>query len=237
MNGKEKSARLPLMVSVPGPATIRFSLTVLVLANLLPLGGVVFFGWSVFQVMALFWLENVIVGAYNLLRMATQMLKGQFAIIVLMAFFTVHYGMFCAVHGLFVMGIFGHDQPIPGGKIQASPLAAFTLMEQMIALDATYFWAAIGLVASHGVSFLVNFLGSGEWKRVDAGTLMFAPYKRVVILHLTILAGAGAIALLGAPIWGLVVLVIIKTVVDAWSHLAERRRLAGADAPNGPVAP
>ncbi len=188
MNGKEKSARLAPMVSVPGPATIRFSLAVLVLANLLPLGGVLFFGWSVFQVMALFWLENVIVGAYNLLRMATQILKGQFAIIVLMAFFTVHYGMFCAVHGLFVMGIFGHDQPIPGGKIQASPLAAFALMEQMIEADATYWWATIGLVASHGVSFLVNFLGSGEWKRVDASTLMFAPYKRVVILHLTILA-------------------------------------------------
>jgi len=225
------------MISVPGPSTISFSLAMLVLANLLPLGGVVFLGWSVFQVMALFWLENVIVGAFNLLRMATQMLKGQFGIIVLMAFFTVHYGMFCAVHGLFVMGIFGHDQPIGAGKMNASPFGAFTVMERMIEADPTYWWAAVGLVASHGVSFLLNFMIGGEWKRVDAGTLMFAPYKRVVILHLTILAGAGAIALLGAPIWGLVVLVIIKTLVDAWSHLAERKRLAGAHAPSGPVAP
>jgi hypothetical protein len=224
------------MISVPGPSTIRFSLAMLVLANLLPLGGVVFLGWSVFQVMALFWLENVIVGAFNLLRMATQMLKGQFGIIVLMAFFTVHYGMFTAIHGLFVMGIFGHDQPIPGGRIEASPLAAFTLMEQMIRADDSYWWAAVGLVASHGVSFVLNFMIGGEWKRVDAGTLMFAPYKRIVVLHLTILASAGAIALLGAPIWGLVVLVIIKTLVDAWSHLAERKRLAGV-LPQGPVAP
>ncbi len=229
------------MVSVPGPSTIRFSLAMLVLANLLPLAGVLFFGWSVFQVMALFWLENVIVGAWNLLRMATQMLRGQpgmlFGMPFLMAFFTVHYGLFCAIHGLFVMSIFGHDQPIPGGRIDASPLAAFVLMERMIEADPTYFWAALGLVASHGVSFLVNFLGRGEWKRVDAGQLMFAPYKRVVILHLTILAGAGAIALLGAPIWGLVVLVIIKTVVDAWSHIRERQSLSGGDAPQGPVAP
>lgn len=227
-----------MLPSPQKPATpVLVSLALLVGANMVPLFGVMFLGWSVFMVMALFWLENVIVGAYNLLRMATQMLKGQFAVIVLMAFFTVHYGMFTAVHGLFVMGIFGHDQPIPGGKIEASPLAAFTLMERMIEADPAYWWAAAGLIASHGVSFLVNFLGSGEWKRVDVGTLMFAPYKRVVVLHLTILAGAGAIALLGAPVWGLVVLVIIKTVVDAWSHLRERARLGGGDAPSGPVAP
>lgn len=226
---------------LPLPMHSRFSvlvsLAMLVAANTLPLFGVVFFGWSVFQVMALFWLENVIVGAWNVLRMATQLLRGQWGVLFLIPFFIVHYGMFTAVHGLFVMGIFGHDQPISGGKIEASPLAAFTLMERMIEADDTYWWAAFGLIASHGVSFLLNFLIGGEWKRVDAGSLMFAPYKRVVVLHLTILAGAGAIAVMGAPIWGLVVLIVIKTIVDVWSHLAERRRLAAGDAPSGPVAP
>ncbi|MCA3606075.1 MAG: hypothetical protein IOC67_06175 [Methylobacterium sp.] len=225
------------MVSAPGPSMIRFSLAMLVAANMLPLLGVLFFGWSVFPVMALFWLENVIIGAWNVPRMATQLLRGQWGALFLIPFFTVHYGLFCAIHGLFVMGIFGHDQPIPGGKIEASPLAAFTLMGRLIEADPALWWAAAGMIASHGVSFLVNFLGSGEWKRVDAGTLMFAPYRRVVVLHFTILAGAGAIALLGAPVWGLVVLVIVKTVVDAAAHLAERKRLAGGAQPTSPVAP
>lgn len=221
----------------PPRGAILLSLSALVLVNLVPLFGVVFFGWSVFQVMALFWLENVIIGAYNLLRMATQLLKGEWGILFLMAFFTVHYGMFTAVHGLFVMGIFGQGPPVIDGRIEATPLAAFTLMRQMIDLDPTYLWAAIGLAASHGVSFVLNFMIGGEWKRVDVGTLMFGPYKRVVVLHLTILAGAGAIAMLGAPVWGLVVLVIIKTVVDAFSHWSERKRLAESRAPAGPVAP
>ena len=225
------------MLLLPGPSSVRVSLAMLVAANLLPLFGVLFSGWSVFIVMSLFWLENVIIGAWNVPRMATQLLRGQWGALFLIPFFIVHYGLFCAIHGLFVTGIFGHDQPIPGGKIEASPLAAFTLMGRLIEADPALWWAAAGMIASHGVSFLVNFLRSGEWKREDAGSLMFAPYRRVMVLHLTILAGAGAIALLGAPVWGLVVLVFIKTVVDAWSHLAERNRLAGAAQPTGPVAP
>lgn len=222
------------MLLLPGPSYVRVSLAMLVAANLLPLFGVLFSDWSVFIVMSLFWLENVIIGAWNVPRMATQLLRGQWGALFLIPFFIVHYGLFCAVQGLFVMGIFGHDQPIPGGKIEASPLAAFTLMGRLIEADPALWWAAAGMIASHGVSFLVNFLGSGEWKRVDAGSLMFAPYRRVVVLHFTILAGAGAIALLGAPVWGLVVLVIIKTVVDAAAHLAERKRLAGGGSADQP---
>lgn len=237
MNAKARWVSLAPMVSAPGPSMIRFSLAMLVATNMLPLLGVLFFGWSVFQVMALFWLENVIIGAWNVPRMATQLLRGQWGVLFLIPFFTVHYGLFTAVHGLFVMGIFGHGEAIPGGTTDASLLAAFTLMGRLIEADPALWWAAAGMIASHGVSFLLNFVFGGEWKRVDAGTLMFAPYRRVVVLHLTILAGAGAIALLGAPVWGLVVLVIIKTVVDAAGHLAERKRLAGGAQPSGPVAP
>jgi len=120
---------------LPGPSSVRVSLAMLVAANLLPLFGVLFSGWSVFIVMSLFWLENVIIGAWNVPRMATQLLRGQWGALFLIPFFIVHYGLFCAIHGLFVMGIFGHDQPIPGGKIEASPLAAFTLMGRLIEAD------------------------------------------------------------------------------------------------------
>ena len=45
------------------------SVLVLLLANLVPLAGVVFFGWSVFPVMLLFWLENVVVGVFHVLKL------------------------------------------------------------------------------------------------------------------------------------------------------------------------
>jgi hypothetical protein len=55
---------------------------------------------------------------------------------------------------------------------------------------------------------------------------MGAPYARVVILHLTIIFGAFAVAILGQPIGALVVMVVLKAGVDLAAHLGERARAA-----------
>jgi hypothetical protein len=66
---------------------------------------------------------------------------------------------------------------------------------------------------------------------------MIAPYARVVILHVTIVIGAFAVAILGAPIWALVVMVVAKTMTDLAAHLAERHRAAGRMAGTGRAIP
>jgi len=38
------------------------ALAALVLVNVIPLFGVVFFGWSLFEVVVLYWVENLIIG-------------------------------------------------------------------------------------------------------------------------------------------------------------------------------
>jgi hypothetical protein len=57
---------------------------------------------------------------------------------------------------------------------------------------------------------------------------MGAVYGRVVVLHLTILLGAFATAILGGPIWILLILVAGKTVLDLGLHAREHR---AAEAP------
>ncbi len=42
---------------------------VLVLANLIPLFGVIFLGWSIFNIVVLYWMENLVIGAINILKM------------------------------------------------------------------------------------------------------------------------------------------------------------------------
>jgi hypothetical protein len=49
--------------------------------------------------------------------------------------------------------------------------------------------AAAALFLSHGVSFLVNFLGKEEYLTVSPDRQMIEPYSRVVVQHVTILAG------------------------------------------------
>ncbi|NIA27398.1 MAG: hypothetical protein GWP02_05020 [Desulfobulbaceae bacterium] len=49
----------------------RPSAIILILANLVPLAGVLFLGWRVFDVIILYWAENVVIGVINVLRMIT----------------------------------------------------------------------------------------------------------------------------------------------------------------------
>ncbi len=60
---------------------------------------------------------------------------------------------------------------------------------------------------------------------------MFEPYGRLVILHLTILLGAFAIMVIGAPVAAVAVLVALKTAMDLGFHLREHRNVAAPSAP------
>jgi hypothetical protein len=90
-------------------------------------------------------------------------------------------------------------------------------------------WGALGLAISHGASFVFNFVGRKEYLRVSPGSQMFAPYGRLVILHLAIILGAFVSITIGSPIGALIVLVILKTIVDLTLHLREH------GVPIGPV--
>jgi hypothetical protein len=200
------------------------SATVLVVANLVPLYGVAMLGWSVFSVLLLFWVENVIVGLLNVARMLCvdpadplQWL----AKLILVPFFCFHYGMFAAVHGTFVFSLFGH--------VKASGL--FPLETWFATIGAQGLWLAVAaLAASHLVSFSWNFLGRGEFRRASAAELMAKPYGRVVVLHLTILLGGFSILALGSPLWALLLLVGLKIAIDLLAHLKEHRGAPNAEA-------
>src|SRR5512142_1860469 len=74
---------------------------VLVAANLLPDLGVLVLGWDIRSALVLFWSENVGTGLFTVLRIA--LAKGELPMkIFLIPFFLFHFGMFTAVHGIFV---------------------------------------------------------------------------------------------------------------------------------------
>lgn len=198
------------------------STAVLIAANAFPIIGVLVFHWQIFPIMLLYWLENLIVGAFNVLRMlasepanAVKWLGKLFMI----PFFCVHYGMFTFVHGVFVFALFGGGLHEPG----AFPTPAHVL-ETIARLKIG--WAVFAIIASHAVSFVTNYIGGGEYKRVTLDQLMQQPYGRVVVLHLAILFGGFAVMALKQPVFSLILLVVFKTVLDIKSHRAERRKLA-----------
>jgi len=87
-----------------------------------------------------------------------------------------------AIHFIFVYSFF------------VTGLSDSAAMPALSALTTPYkpLWLAAGaLFFCHAVSFALNFIGRGEYRGETVSTLMMAPYKRIVVLHLTLIFGGG----------------------------------------------
>jgi len=201
----------------------------LVVANLVPLAGVVFLGWSAWQILVIYWLENGVVGGFNVLKMmkaegsgdgtSHSMASGWRSSDgrsrgALIRFFCMHYGIFWFAHGVIVFSLlplFNAMAPDGGSSVPTTP--------DPLGIGL----AVVALVISHGLSYRFNFIGGGEYKRVTPKGQMYKPYGRLMVLHVTLIFGAFAIALTGASAAAVAILVLLKIALDVGLHLAEHR--------------
>jgi len=208
-------SRLPQEKQAPLEKPI--SAWMLLAANLVPVAGVLLWDWSVFALLLLFWMENVVVGVFFALRMLCADPRDPAlwaAKLFMVPFFCFHYGMFTAIHGVFVFSLFG------GGAYSASGLQV--LEPAARAASELGLWLPLAaLLASHGFSFLWNYLYRAEFRSAQLPRLMAKPYGRVVVLHLAIILGGIAATALGSPVWALLVLLALKIGLDLKAHLKE----------------
>jgi hypothetical protein len=218
------------------PHTLRhLPLVFLIAANLIPVAGVLLWGWSVFEIVALYWFENVVIGAVNILKLAAAAgdpgdppenpdmpdylrapeIARHGLKLFLIPFFTFHYGMFCFVHGIFVFALLGGEG---GGFMHSDPFSGMGGMIGRI-FESGGSWFVIAIIASHLFSFGWNFIGKGEYRRASANQVMAAPYGRIVVLHIAIIFGAFVITALGSPVFLLLLLIAGKIILDAKLHL------------------
>lgn len=202
-----------------GAARANTSLAVLVLANLLPLGLVAASVWDAAEVVVFYWYENLVIGLFNLLRIATASRLAPGERIGLAAFFTVHYGIFCLGHMVFLVDAFGFPGLEPGRPAPGGGFALFDVIaEPGLLAPPSLRWPLLALVASHGFSFVRHYLIGGERLRARHRTLMGRPYGRVFVMHLWLFTGAFLIQKFDAPLAALAVLVVLKVLMDAVVH-------------------
>jgi hypothetical protein len=170
--------------------------------------GVLVLDWPVLTVMLLFWLENVLIGGFNVIKMLRTGRRGgpkQFAAAVGdSVLFTLHYGLFTLLHGIFVITLFSSLRD--GGSFEEMGAVLHN------AVFGEGFFVALGML------FVMQLLEFLRWRRQpmeqSPSDLMRAPYGRILILHLTLVAGGMLILALGAPVVGVLMLVALKLVVD-----------------------
>ncbi|HJT25311.1 MAG TPA: DUF6498-containing protein [bacterium] len=204
---------------------------ILLAANLVPLLGVFFWNWDLFLLFMLYWMETAIIGFWHILRMA---IEAKWFSLFLVPFFCAHFGGFMAVHFLFLVLLFGKDwSPQIHG-----PGDFF----EKVVLGRGLWIPFLALFVSHGVSFFLNYLNprlsqipnpagpapatpvslqplvSSLQSAGKGGDIMMAPYKRVMIMHVTIILG-GFISLgLHMDKAAFILLVALKIFVDLGSH-------------------
>lgn len=189
-------------------------------AALLPLTGVLLFDWPVAAVLGLYWLDNVLVGLFHVLKMwaaqgrmldpkyeaalraNAQWNDGQkeemirnataFQHHVIPWFFGVHYGLFCAGHAAFIAFLFD---------------GAFGDFGSALGL------VAIAVLATRHLMDVRAFRADAELVALPRALLMFQPYPRVIALHIALLFGMVP-ALAGYPLVGAVLLAAVKLWID-----------------------
>jgi len=212
----------------PGPLTLPGK--ALILANLIPLFGVLFLGWDAGALLLIYWLENIVIGFYTLIRMFYACGVKAIGIAI---FFMIHYSAFCGVHGMIVMMLSltaGEGSMLEGGDDGFILFFPFLLVAEVFRNIATFHPGLLTLpllsfVISHGISTVMNNLIGKEDQGRKAESIMSDPYRRVVILHVALIFGAGAIILSGAgsvlPI--LLLLIGMKIGLDLFEHNRNHR--------------
>src|SRR5690606_30753632 len=110
----------------------------------------------------------------------------------LIPFFILHYGIFTLVHGVFVFllisGFFGFFN----FAFAAAPFsgASFAFGVPTSGIDFIGILIAWGIASV--VQLVLEFMKPAETLPA-ASALFLSPYKRIIVLHLTVLFGAGLI--------------------------------------------
>ena len=186
------------------------SVIFLIAANMVPIFGAIFLGWDVATILTLYWLESVVIGVLNIPKILAcrKTESGSFGSVLgnlfLTGFYMFHYGMFTAVHGAFLLQMFS-AQPILAGLWNGGSI----------------FWTALIFLTSHVFSMIFNFFGKKEYLGKNPGSQMFSVYGRVFIMHVVILFGGFAVQAFGNPIFALILLIVLKTVIDLVAHNKE----------------
>lgn len=213
----------------PAPASKFFlylPVVVLLVSNLIPLIGVLYWGWDTFVLLMLYWLETVVIAFWTLFRIliaadvAKTFVGEVFGRLYIFIFFLIHSGGFMAGHFIFLWAFYGSGWIT---KLQFNPefwqLGLREFWDKMVLANGLLIPLIISFVG-RGIGFVAEMVKQPLWTRLVAedqytpnGSLVGALYVRIVIMHLVIIGGAALAQKYGA-LAPLVLLIVAKTVVD-----------------------
>jgi hypothetical protein len=187
------------------------ALLAILVVNLIPLYGVLWWDWDTFQLLMLYWIETVVIAFWTICRLARLPEEEQRnaqrnpAAFGLAGFFALHAGIFITVHFVFLWAFFSYDwfKKVHG-------IGGF--FYQLVIANGI--WVAILLMLIvHSVSFFAEREPTARASGDRVMPIIGGLYARIVIMQIAILAGAWFSGFTGslAP---LVIVIALKTLFD-----------------------
>ncbi|AKE52457.1 DUF6498-containing protein [Kangiella geojedonensis] len=182
----------------------------LALANIVPLIGVLLGYWNAFDIIFLYWFENIIIGLFTVCRMTIRPDTPaffKFGGLFLGAFFCVHYGFFTYGHGSFIASFFDEQLLGTDSGINSNILNVAGYMLSQRGIQIT--------IAAMFLAHIVEYIIAYRHRDIEtAPKEMFKPYKRIIVLHIAIIFGGFIATMLDNSIGVALVMIALKTYFD-----------------------
>ncbi len=206
-------------------------------ADMVPIFGVVYWGWDVFVLLMLYWLETAVIGLWMIARIAIApagslgpvLINGRPATLSslwMAGFFLLHGGVFMGGHLLFLWVIFS--------GAWSEKIHGITDFYNLMVIENGLWIPLLLLFAARGFAFLVHAVRPAAILRLeqllhlpttvpapagtDAGSIVGEFYSRIIIMQVTIIASAFLAVIIGS-LTPLIIMVALKTLADVALHL------------------
>ncbi|MCX6752054.1 MAG: DUF6498-containing protein [Candidatus Nomurabacteria bacterium] len=196
----------------------------LILANCVPLAGVLFFNWSLFSLLISYWLETGVIGIFVFIKSIYLYKATSKSIFLINGFVVLNMcGGFMFGHFIGIMALFS---VVPGGN-------GWTGLNLFNQSSVQLLTMLVTLSISHGYSFFYNFIGRNEKASIielikteplggnspKIGKIIMGDFLiRIVLTQFTVIFGGIILVLTKTPIYLSAIFIIIKTVIDLFLH-------------------
>ena len=201
----------------------------IILANLIPLYGVIFMDWNAGSMFIVYCLETVIIGIFNVLKMiiVTVLVRTpdenvsfgtgrNINALFLIPFFIFHYGLFVFIQTqmfFHVSNILNDDRFITSYSEVIEQMGPEGKMVLLI------------FVISYSLQTFYSFGFSGQYKTIGISRLMFQPYARIFVQQFVVIIGSIFMSL-GAGKVFMLVFIALKIMFEVYINFDRHLLLA-----------
>lgn len=181
-------------------------------ANAISIAGLLFFGWNMGDILLVFWVEAVIICLYTLLMMGVVerwkfIFKGPFIACI---FGYVLIFLLAFVEGAAVEIAKGLTGTYPKRDY-------FEISQELLPAIASFF-------ISHGVAFVSDFIGKGQYKLIDSSDIAAKFLRDLIPLGTSAIISVIVITVFGNLVFLFVIALLVKIALDILIQFEDKLR-------------